>query len=108
MAGPDRSSSPHRPRFLRSRGIRGKRNMALKLRRPAVALSGVGAMVVGLLVVSLSGSFQLPLNIVLIVFVMIAAVTGGFVFGVVAVDCIMNKVVHLSETFYRGRCRTRP
>src|SRR5437879_13832968 len=98
MAGPDRSSSPHRPRFLRSRGIRGKRNMALKLRRPAVALSGVGAMVVGLLVVSLSGSFQLPLNIVLIVFGLLAAVAGGFVFDVVAVARFMKKDAQLCQT----------
>src|SRR5947207_14260828 len=95
MAGPDRSSSPHRPRFLRSRGIRGKRNMALKLRRPAVALSGVGAMVVGLLVVSLSGRFELPLNIVLIVFGMIAAVIGGLVFRVVAVAWFLRKGVRM-------------
>ncbi|TMA01437.1 MAG: hypothetical protein E6J99_02830 [Methanobacteriota archaeon] len=81
--------------------------MALKLRRPAVALSGVGAMVVGLLVVSLSGRFELPLNIVLIVFGMIAAVTGGLVFGVVAVAWFMKKAVQLSETSQWGRSRQR-
>src|SRR5437016_12778324 len=107
MAGPDRSSSPHRPRFLRSRGIRGKRNMALKLRRPAVALSGVGAMVVGPLVVSLSGSFQLPLNIVLLVFGLIGAVTGGLVLGVVAVAWLLLDAVQLSEPPHRGRPRPR-
>ncbi len=81
--------------------------MALKLRRPAVALSSVGAMVVGLLVVSLSGRFELPLNIVLIVFGMIAAVTGGLVFGVVAVAWFMKKAVQLSETSQWGRSRQR-
>jgi len=81
--------------------------MALKLRRPAVALSGVGAMVVGLLVVSLSGRFELPLNIVLIVFGMISAVTGGLVFGVVAVAWFMKKAVQLSETSQWGRSRQR-
>jgi ABC-type multidrug transport system permease subunit len=64
-------------------------------------------MVVGLLVVSISGRYQLPLNIVLIVFGMIAAVTGGLVFGIVAVAWLMKKAVQLSETSQWGRARQR-
>jgi len=81
--------------------------MALKLRRPLIALSGIGAMVVGLFAVSVSGRFPLPLNIVLIVLGMVGAVTGGLVFGVVAVAWVMKQAVQLSESSQWGRSRQR-
>jgi NhaP-type Na+/H+ and K+/H+ antiporter len=81
--------------------------VALKLRRPLIALSGVGSMVVGLYVVSISTRFTLPLNILFIVIGMIGAVTGGLVFGVVAVAWVMKRAVQLSETSQFGRSRQR-
>jgi hypothetical protein len=81
--------------------------MALKFRRPFVALSGVGAMVIGLFVVSISSRYSLPFNIFLIVVGMIGAVTGGLVFGIVAVAWIMKQALALSETSQWGRTRRR-
>src|SRR5438309_11801982 len=77
--------------------------MALKFRRPLIALCGVGGMVIGLFAVSVSDRFPLPFNIVFIVVGMIGAVTGGLVFGVVAVAWVMKQAVQLSETSQWGR-----
>jgi NhaP-type Na+/H+ and K+/H+ antiporter len=81
--------------------------MVLKFRRPLIALCGVGAMVIGLFAVSVSDRFPLPFNIVFIVVGMIGAVTGGLVFGVVAVAWVMKQAVQLSETSQWGRSRQR-
>ena len=81
--------------------------MALKFRRPLIALCGVGVMVIGLLAVSVSDRFPLPFNIFFIVVGMIGAVTGGLVFGVVAVAWVMKQAVQLSETSQWGRSRQR-
>ena len=81
--------------------------MALTLRRPLIALSGVGAMILGLFAVSVSSRFPLPFNIFFIVVGMIGAVTGGLVFGVVAVAWVMKQAVQLSETSQWGRSRQR-
>jgi len=81
--------------------------MALRWRRPLIALSGVGAMVIGLFVVSVSNRFPLPFNIFLIVVGMIGAVTGGLVFGVVAVAWVMKQAAQLSEPSQWGRSRQR-
>ncbi|TMA00745.1 MAG: hypothetical protein E6J92_08925 [Methanobacteriota archaeon] len=81
--------------------------MALKFRRPLIALCGVGGMVIGLFAVSVSDRFPLPFNIVFIVVGMIGAVTGGLVFGVVAVAWVMKQAVQLSETSQWGRSRQR-
>ena len=81
--------------------------MSLKLRRPLIALAGVGAMITGLFVVFVSNRFPLPFNIFLIVVGMIGAVTGGLVFGVVGVAWVMRQAVQLSETSQWGRSRQR-
>jgi hypothetical protein len=78
-----------------------------KARRPLIALSGVAAMVIGLVVVSASSGFSFPLNILLIVVGMIGAVTGGLVFGVVAVAWVMRQAMQLSESSYWSRSRQR-
>src|SRR5437773_9970264 len=81
--------------------------MALKFRRPLIALCGVGGMVIGLFAVSVSDRFPLPFNIVFIVVGMIGAFTRGLVFGVVAVAWVMKQAVQLSETAQWGRSRQR-
>jgi phosphotransferase system glucose/maltose/N-acetylglucosamine-specific IIC component len=81
--------------------------MNVKLRRPLIALSGVAAMVVGLVGVTEANSFIFPFNILLIVVGMIGAVTGGLVFGVVAVAWVMKQAMQLSESSYWGRSRQR-
>lgn len=81
--------------------------MLLKLRRALIASGGLGAMVAGLFVVSISDRFPEPLNIVLIVLGMLAAVTGGLVFGVVAVAWVLREAVQLSEASHWGRSRQR-
>jgi uncharacterized membrane protein len=81
--------------------------MNVKVRRPLIALSGVVAMIVGLIGVTESNAFAFPFNIFLIVGGMIGAVTGGLVFGVVAVAWVMKQAMQLSESSYWGRSRQR-
>jgi hypothetical protein len=81
--------------------------MNVKVRRPLIALSGVGAMIVGLVAVTEASIFAFPFNIFLIVLGMIGAVTGGLVFGVVAVAWVMKQAMQLSETSTWGRSRQR-
>jgi len=80
--------------------------MKVKVRRPLIALSGVGGMVAGLVGVSESSGVPFPVNILLVVVGMIAAVTGGLVFGVVAVAWVMKQAIQLSESSW-GRSRQR-
>jgi hypothetical protein len=81
--------------------------MNVKLRRPLIALSGVAAMIAGLVGVAEASGFPFPFNIFLIVVGMIGAVTGGLVFGVVAVAWVMKQAMQLSESSYWGRSRQR-
>ena len=81
--------------------------MNVKLRRPLIAFTGVAAMIVGLVGVTEASGFPFPFNIFLIVIGMIGAVTGGLVFGVVAVAWVMKQAMRLSETSSWGRSRQR-
>jgi hypothetical protein len=81
--------------------------MNVKLRRPLIAFTGVAAMIVGLVGVTVASGFPFPFNIFLIVVGMIGAVTGGLVFGVVAVAWVMKQAMQLSETSSWGRSRQR-
>jgi len=81
--------------------------MNVKLRRPLIAFSGVAAMFMGLVGVTEASGFPFPFNIFLIVIGMIGAVTGGLVFGVVAVAWVMKQAMQLSETSSWGRSRQR-
>jgi hypothetical protein len=81
--------------------------MNVKLRRPLIAFTGVAAMIVGLVGVTEASGFPFPFNIFLIVVGMIGAVTGGLVFGVVAVAWVMKQAMQLSETSSWGRSRQR-
>jgi hypothetical protein len=81
--------------------------MNVKLRRPLIALSGVAAMIVGLVTVTEASIFPFPFNVFLIVVGMIGSVTGGLVFGVVAVAWVMKQALQLSESSQWGRSRQR-
>jgi hypothetical protein len=79
----------------------------VKLRRPLIALAGVAAMITGLVGVAESSLFPFPANFFLIVVGMIGGVTGGLVFGVVAVAWVVKQAMQLSESSQWGRSRQR-
>jgi hypothetical protein len=79
----------------------------VKLRRPLIALAGVAVMITGLVGVTEASLFPFPVNIFLIVVGMIGGVTGGLVFGVVAVAWVVKQAMQLSESSQWGRSRQR-
>src|SRR5437867_9493475 len=81
--------------------------MALKFRRPLIALCGVGGMVIGLFAVSVSDRFPLPFNIVFIVVGMIGAVTGVSVLGLVALEWGLKQAVKFWGPSNWGGSRNR-
>lgn len=86
---------------------RGVKDLQWKLRKVVLSLLGIGAMVFGLFLVSVSARVAEPLNFPVIVVGIIAAVTGGLVFGVVAIAWLMGRALEWSESS-RWRTSRRP
>jgi len=100
VPSPMRRAPPTVPRVLVT-----NEGATLRLRRTLLSLLGIGGMVVGLFAVSIANRVPEPFNIPLIVVGIIASVTGGLVFGVVAVAWVMGQAVQWSESSHWGRSR---
>lgn len=87
------------------RPIIARESTVLRFRRVLLSLLGIGAMVAGLFAVTVANRFPEPFNLPLIVVGIIASVTGGLIFGVVAVAWVLGQAMKWSETSQWGRTR---